>query len=552
MKKLFITEDPKVFEICVRYDLLCAIKTNLSVTMDDIQEQIPILPICDMKTKEIEEMRFEHGILQLLKGRNVYAKDILTPEWLLTKVNTIVPDLCKYDGPNDLQSKLPQVLKADSCMTYIGANNSGTPFHRDQGGSPGHNCMVFAEPNAYATWYFIHKNHASVVERQMKKFNYENTMRTLTEIEAVQDEIKKTSIKINELQIEKLLLQENQAFITKYRRYQESTVLQFDQHQGYMVFIPNGTMHQVHNYGLSIKVAWNITTPLACEYFFDVLRPIYSDHRRSQVYRHSACLLFYIYSFYTSYMDNGLDKMATMLNNYHMDQLRLSLSVFEKELFQLYLPQQVIQEYNNNLFNVDGYNLVCDHCRGDIFMYSFHCNCRNNHILDSLHQKVAVKSSDGYDYCVRCFSMMSDSDRHCNSIEIRALLPDKLVFDKLIDICAMFNDLAKYKQYKCIPLSCTHEILKDFPDASPSRDGYRALKKYQLLIKKRKRSMTMTSSQLKRRKSEEDLKQETIDNVKKMYPNEDLKVIVDSSDSSFTSEAQQIQVYHTTIHENPE
>ena len=499
MKNLPITKNLNVFEICVKRNIVCATDLNFSLTMDDLKQALEQLPITEMETKEMQHIDFDAGIQLLTSNRNHYAKDIATPRQLLEQLNQCIPKVCQYDGNYDLQHYLPNALKAISNMTYIGASHSGTPFHMDQGGSPGHNCMVYAEPNAYAEWYLVDNSMNAIVEKNMKKFNHENKMRTMDEITTVDIEISQhtTEIEIDLTNFDTHILNEDEVFIAKYKEYLATNVFYFKQLQGFFIFIPPGTMHQVHNFGLSAKIAWNIITPHSCLFFFDKLQAIYSLQQRPQVYRHDACLMYYIHDFQQQYSKNPVE-YATNMTLYEFNRLYSAMQIFEEELFQLYMPltDDVIYKQCHQPIE-QALDIVCDKCRADIFLFSFHCNCQNTEILKSLHQSIKVKHTDGFDYCVRCFGNMSDKERHCDDMILQSLFPVD-VFHAFSEACESFERLAKHDKFiKQAPMSSIaprHELFKvdETIHKTSKRPGYAAMRRYLHMRRKRKSTILHT------------------------------------------------------------
>ena len=501
MKDLLITKNQQVFQKCVELDLICSIDLGFSLNIEELKFELPNLPITNMPTKKSVTYDFDSGIEVLHNKEKQYSKDIPTPPALLDKLNQHIPEICRYNGKWDLQRELPADLKAISCMTYIGDNNSGTPFHMDQGGSPGHNCLCYAESGAHAIWYLIDRSNDAIVARNMTNFSNENTMRTIEEISAVEGDIqieKSFAFDVSLEQFESNMLNNNIEFINSYKKYLASNVITFKQTQGIFIFIPNGTMHQVHNFGLSAKIAWNITTPSSCAFFFNKLQPIYALQKRPQVYRHLACLMYFLYNFVYQYNEDTA-KYTTELTIHAFNQLSIAMTTFEEALFQLWMPLDLMK-FNKCKDPVDQtLDIVCDKCRADVFLFCFHCNCPNGEVLKSLHQSISVKHTEGHDYCVKCFGSMSEKDRHCNNVELQELQPSGRMFKEFTRACGYFNTLRqdnKFKDLRVLPMSPRHQLFEDDADYQfhkiNKRNGYEAFRIFQTITKKRRSSVIET------------------------------------------------------------
>eukprot|EP00835_Amoeboradix_gromovi_P005763 NODE_580_length_6469_cov_0.200628.p1 type:complete len:511 gc:universal NODE_580_length_6469_cov_0.200628:1744-3276(+) len=498
MRDLFITKNNIVFDRCVEHDIICAIDLGFCIPIDELKKSLERLPITNIKTKSNIKYDFDSGIDMLNARSNVYAKDIVTPESISNRLSTIIPSACKYRGKSDFQRHLPSELQAISCMTYIGSRESGTPFHMDQGGSPGHNIMVYAENDAYSEWYIIDKSLDKLVEEKMVNFANENIMRSEMEISNVDAELASASpaFELDSTIFEQGILSNDSAFIANYKTYLASSVFKFKQTQGLFLFIPNGTMHQVHNYKLSVKIAWNITTARSCKFYYDKLESIYQKQQRAQVYRHSACIMFLLKDFMHRYEQDSV-ALINEYTNHDVMELYLAMEVMENELFKLFIPLDglIHRPFSSRL--EQGLNLVCDGCRSDIFLYSFHCDCENIKILKSSHQNIAVKQTDGYDYCVHCYANMPEKDMHCSNTLLHCLLPASEAFQGFGTACGYLREVCqseKHKHMRLVPISPRHEIFAIDEDIHKikGRPGFEAFKKYKARSRKKRNSTNFT------------------------------------------------------------
>eukprot|EP00834_Sanchytrium_tribonematis_P003219 NODE_118_length_18285_cov_1.016606.p4 type:complete len:656 gc:universal NODE_118_length_18285_cov_1.016606:3475-1508(-) len=506
MKELLVTKNIEVLKRCIELDILCAIDLNFKIELQEIKSEFPELQVTDMKSKSVCHTSFDKGISKLRSRKYQYAKDLITPKNLYDRLKAHLPVTCEYDGPYDLQHYLPENLRALSCMTYIGASDSGTPFHIDQGGSPGHNCMVFGDKDSYSEWIFIAKKHFGLVSKTLKNFTHENKMIDPCDISCVDSKISKLDqnhINITLEQFENIIITNKKDEVIKYQKHLESSAFKFKQTQGIFVFIPNGTMHQVRNYGLSAKIAWNIVTPSSCDYFITFLLDIYAQQKRPQVYRHCACLMYFIIAFLE-------DKLE--INDLQFIRIRDALKAMDSELSKLYIKIEDgikfedLYKKNSNI-NV-GLDLICDNCCGDIYLFSFHCDCQHKSRLNTMHQNILVKEN-GYDYCIRCFEKLGESGSHCRDIVLHRLLPCEKVHDQFKNACEKFNDLRMKDPFCRLDITPIPRDFESIYVITNDNDlqitlGMKALSRYKKLARKRKAFNVSTfnkNNTIKRKKS---------------------------------------------------
>lgn len=196
------------------------------------------------------------------KGEPLYCKDIICPDVYRRKLREMIPDFLLPLGYNDLFKNFPVENRPESQMCYTGGTGSGTALHRDICGTLGHNLMIFAEPNAYAEWIMIKNEHR---EKLLSTFHEPQN----EDFDGLLDYQRKFNKKSSFIECDRAWISPlhlNKANIP-------STVI--IQQPGDLVIVPSLCYHQVRNFGVSTKVAWNRATLQSLELALEEQLPVY-------------------------------------------------------------------------------------------------------------------------------------------------------------------------------------------------------------------------------------------------------------------------------------
>ncbi|KAL4763130.1 putative JmjC domain protein [Aspergillus foveolatus] len=352
-------------------------------------------------TNQFNEFNYKNPDLQRL-----YLKDIDCPKIWHDFLKSIVPPFLFYlnnsaepeffEGPGaksapiskkrkvsrkqvakagDLMSCLPENMRADNLMCYIGHEGTYTPAHQEMCASLGQNLMVEASngsnENGKATkpgsslWFMTSsKDRNSVSEYWMSVLGHD----------------------IN--------LEDHFAQVNAWKAAPFTTYI-VEQRPGDFILIPPLAAHQVWNRGTrTIKVAWNRTTVETLERALNEALPHARMVCRDEQYKNKAIVF------------HSLKQYSTRLNSVDANRSPARVQQLQNEFEQLFsLFNQVLlsesfstatpNEKNVEYIPFDS-NITCAYCRGNIFNRFLTCpSCATTATGDELP----------YDICMECYVM---------------------------------------------------------------------------------------------------------------------------------------------------
>ncbi|KAI8144904.1 hypothetical protein BJV82DRAFT_667445 [Fennellomyces sp. T-0311] len=323
------------------------------------------------KTREADDKK---------KQKNIYyAKDLTCPTQYRDKINELLPDFLLPLGPCDLFSHMPEHLRAENLMCYVGSDKTGTALHRDICGTMGHNLMSYGEEGAYAEWFFIKDEHRDKLLSTFHARHKNDEEDGLVERERMENR-KSSFVESDRVWVGRLPLKKA-GFVTKLAL----------QRPGDLVIIPSMCYHQVRNVKTSVKIAWNRATAHTLQLALENQLPIYQSLARPEVYRCKA-MVFHTLQKYRKQV-GLLTNRSTRHNDTSklMEECRILMRLLGKDVIYPEMIEDISQEGvdDNVPIEDDGlYTTVCDFCSADIFNRYYQCrSCDTN-----------------YDLCMNCYS----------------------------------------------------------------------------------------------------------------------------------------------------
>ncbi|KAJ5081428.1 hypothetical protein NUU61_009692 [Penicillium alfredii] len=374
--------------------------TNLLLTIGHYLKNLPLL------TEQWTPYNYTDRDRQRL-----YLKDIdCPPEWCNSLGKLIPPCLFylnefpkPFDGPGsqlsdsspppnsaqgvpiaragDLMSCLPERMRAENLMCYVGHEGTYTPAHQEMCASLGQNIMVEASDGSVehgkqtrpgsSIWFMTEtKDRHAVAEYWMSFLGHD-------------------------IDIEDHFAQLNAWTNAPFKTFV------VEQRPGDLVLIPPLAAHQVWNRGTrTMKVAWNRTTVDTLEMALCEALPHARMVCRDEQYKNKAIV------YYT------LEKYSNLLWRAHKEEKKEHPEVKQllqdfKRLFMLYtevllsetFPPRKLVEKEVEYVEFEG-NVTCSYCRCNIFNRFLTCPwCVETFNVDG------EEISDTYDICMDCFVM---------------------------------------------------------------------------------------------------------------------------------------------------
>lgn len=349
-------------------------------------------------TRQITIHNFTHKDRQRL-----YLKDIDCPsEWRDSLEKLIPPSLFylneapkAFEGPashkthlreiprtaqgepiapaGDLMSSLPEKMRAENLMCYIGHEGTYTPAHQEMCASLGHNIMVDAsdgspengnptEPGS-SIWLMTETNDRRIVSEYWM------------------------SVLGHDIDIEDFFAPLHAWEIAPFKTWV------VEQKPGDLILVPPLAAHQVWNRGTrTMKVAWNRTTVDTLELALREALPHARMVCRDEQYKNKAIVYFTLERY------NKLLRQAKKIDHPVVDQLWQDF----KKLFNMYKNVLLSESFSqkNPEKNVEYHefqsNVTCSYCRCNIFNRFLTCSgCA--HSLGG--------EEDPYDVCMDCYVM---------------------------------------------------------------------------------------------------------------------------------------------------
>lgn len=285
----------------------------------------------------------------------------------------------------DLMSSLPEEMRAENLMCYIGHEGTYTPAHREMCASVGHNIMVeasddsFGEKSGSSIWFMTESKDRDVVREYF------------------------LSMLGHDIEIEKHFAQ-----INAWKKAPFDVYL-VEQRAGDFIIIPPLAAHQVWNRGTrTMKVAWNRITPETLRLALREALPKARLVCRDEQYKNKAIIYFTLQKYYQLLKDieRQEDMNQTSFMGIGRDIVRNSprtrqLAGDFKSLFNLFTEILVEEAFAYKEKQVESLAfdscVTCSYCRSNIF----------NRFLTCKHctRILASGDEDAYDVCMECYAM---------------------------------------------------------------------------------------------------------------------------------------------------
>lgn len=285
----------------------------------------------------------------------------------------------------DLMSSLPEEMRAQNLMCYIGHEGTYTPAHREMCASLGQNIMVEAsrdengEKKGSSIWFMTESKDREVVREYF------------------------LSMLGHDIEIEKHFAQ-----INAWKKAPFDVYI-VEQCVGDFILIPPLAAHQVWNRGTrTMKVAWNRTTVETLELALHEALPKARLVCRDEQYKNKAIIYYTLQKYHAELQ--RVEKKAEMVQigfiGFGRDVFRSSQRVKQlasdfKKLFELFteiLVDEVFafKEKDVEFLPFDSC-VTCSYCRSNIFNRFLTCK----HCIRSLPNG----EEDAYDVCMECYAM---------------------------------------------------------------------------------------------------------------------------------------------------
>ena len=285
----------------------------------------------------------------------------------------------------DLMSSLPEEMRAQNLMCYIGHEGTYTPAHREMCASLGQNIMVEAsrdgagEKAGSSIWFMTESKDREVVREYF------------------------LSMLGHDIEIEKHFAQIN---AWKKAPFDVAVV---EQRPGDFILIPPLAAHQVWNRGTrTMKVAWNRTTAETLDMALHEALPKARLVCRDEQYKNKAIIYFTLQKYFQELQE--MEEKAEMAQLSFMgighNIIRNSprakhLASDFKKLFSLFSEILVDEVFATKEKDVEFLPfdscVTCSYCRSNIFNRFLTCK----HCVRTL----ASGDEDAYDICMECYAM---------------------------------------------------------------------------------------------------------------------------------------------------
>lgn len=285
----------------------------------------------------------------------------------------------------DLMSSLPEEMRAENLMCYIGHEGTYTPAHREMCASLGQNIMVEASADSAgdkagsSIWFMTESKDREVVREYFM------------------------SMLGHDIEIEKHFAQ-----INAWKKAPFDVYI-VEQRVGDFILIPPLAAHQVWNRGTrTMKVAWNRTTVETLDLALHEALPKARLVCRDEQYRNKAIIYFTLQKYYSELKEIEENAESTQLSLMGIGHeiVRNSPRVKQlagdfKRLFGLFTEVLVDEAFALKEKDVDYLPfdscVTCSYCRSNIF----------NRFLTCKHcvRPLANGDEDAYDVCMECYAM---------------------------------------------------------------------------------------------------------------------------------------------------
>ncbi|ROT40310.1 hypothetical protein SODALDRAFT_321683 [Sodiomyces alkalinus F11] len=285
----------------------------------------------------------------------------------------------------DLMSSLPEEMRAQNLMCYIGHEGTFTPAHREMCASLGQNIMVEAsgkengEKEGSSIWFMTETKDREVVREYF------------------------LSMLGHDVEIEKHFAQ-----INAWKKAPFPVYI-VEQRPGDFILIPPLAPHQVWNRGTrTMKVAWNRTTVETLELALHEALPKARLVCRDEQYKNKAIVYFTLKKYYQLLRECEEKNEMSLLGfeGFGRDLFRSSprfkqLARDFRSLFALFTEIMTDEMFATKEKNVEFIEydscVVCSYCRSNIFNRFLTCkNCVRT---------LVNGDEDAYDVCMECYAM---------------------------------------------------------------------------------------------------------------------------------------------------
>ena len=285
----------------------------------------------------------------------------------------------------DLMSSLPQDMRAENLMCYIGHEGTYTPAHKEMCASLGQNIMV----NASET--FDEDGHPEKPGSSIWFMTETKDRHTVSEYWL--------SVLGHDIEVEKHFAQ-----VVAWQRA-PFKVYVVDQRVGDFILVPPLAPHQVWNRGTrTMKVAWNRTTVETLEMAMHEALPNSRMVCRDEQYKNKAII------YYTLLKYSQLLRQARMLSSRsarERDAIAGSRKIRQvqkdfRRLFELFKEMMLSESFAVGTKEQPEYvafdsNVTCGYCRGNVFNRFLTCKT----CMDVFNTGI----DEPYDVCMDCFAM---------------------------------------------------------------------------------------------------------------------------------------------------
>ncbi|KAF4342581.1 hypothetical protein FBEOM_3499 [Fusarium beomiforme] len=343
------------------------------------------------------------------RRQRLYLKDIdCPPEWHDALQKVIHPNLFYLNenaneagGPHqkedafrdeaaaapagDLMSSLPEEMRAQNLMCYIGHEGTYTPAHREMCASLGQNIMVEAsedekgEKPGSSIWFMTESKDREVVREYF------------------------LSMLGHDVEIERHFAQINAWKKAPFDVYV------VEQRIGDFILIPPLAVHQVWNRGTrTMKVAWNRTTAETLELALHEALPKARLVCRDEQYKNKAIIFFTLQKYYRQLqkLEENAEMTSMSFLGLGQDILRSSprarqLAGDFKKLFGLFTEILIDEMFAHKEKDVELIEfdscITCSYCRSNIFNRFLTCKHCTRMLVNG--------DEDIYDVCMECYAM---------------------------------------------------------------------------------------------------------------------------------------------------
>lgn len=342
------------------------------------------------------------------RRQRLYLKDIdCPPEWFDHLRKTIPPNVLYMnhnvsDNPSvdarndddifgapeptaavagDLMSCLPEEMRAQNLMCYIGHEGTYTPAHKEMCASLGQNIMVDASSGdngdkpGSSVWFMTETKDREVIREYF------------------------LSMLGHDVEVEKHFAQINAWKKANFPVYV------VEQKVGDFILVPPLAPHQVWNRGTrTVKVAWNRTTVETLDLALHEALPRSRLVCRDEQYKNKAIIYFALEKYYND-LQNAEDSVDSELLGFggeltNSPRLKQMAGDFRR-LFGLFTEILVDEMFgykhiDTELIEFDS-NITCSYCRSNIFNRFLTCKCCVRQLVNG--------DEDTYDICMECYAM---------------------------------------------------------------------------------------------------------------------------------------------------